>query len=26
MIEKEEASIERYDSLKKGYLQRIFAD
>jgi type I restriction enzyme S subunit len=26
LIEKEEAAIERYESLKKGYLQRIFAD
>jgi type I restriction enzyme S subunit len=26
LIEKEEAAIERYESLKKGYLQKIFAD
>jgi len=26
LIEKEEAAIERFESLKKGYLQRIFAD
>jgi type I restriction enzyme S subunit len=26
LIEKEETAIERYESLKKGYLQRIFAD
>jgi type I restriction enzyme S subunit len=26
LIEKEEATAERYESLKKGYLQKIFAD
>jgi restriction endonuclease S subunit len=26
LIEKEEAAIERFESLKKGYLKRIFAD
>lgn len=26
LIEKEESAIERYESLKKGYLQKIFAD
>jgi type I restriction enzyme S subunit len=26
LIKKEEAAIERYESLKKGYLQKIFAD
>jgi restriction endonuclease S subunit len=26
LVEKEESAIERYESLKKGYLQKIFAD